>query len=191
MFPILRVVRRISSLNCCISIWHRYKIFSPHHSICFVVDLGAIGARTGYMSYDKINVTCCIDKFQKGQRWGFFFLDISVISVTYAINYIIKHRCLACGQCKNATWWRGGRNHGPVSISYKTSYRKITWSLEAASFVIRIVQSLCNLTGTSAPPLPMCQSNFKAMRRFKLPISWLRNFTGSYDGTPYRITMTS
>ena len=34
----------------------------------------------------------------------FFFLDISVISVTYAINYIIKHRCLACGQCKNATW---------------------------------------------------------------------------------------
>ena len=39
---------------------------------------------------------------------------------------------------------------GSVSISDKTSYRKISWSFEATRFVFRIVQSLRNLTGTSA-----------------------------------------
>ena len=76
---------------------------------------------------------------------------------------------------------------GPVSISEKTSYRKISWSLEAARFVFRIVRSLWNLTGTSAAVLPMCLSNFKAIRQFKVPISWLRDFTRSYEKTSFRI----
>ena len=42
------------------------------------------------------------------------------------------------------------RDQGPVSISYKTSYCKISQSLEAARFMFRIVRSLWNLTGTSA-----------------------------------------
>ena len=53
---------------------------------------------------------------------------------------------------------------GPISISDKTSYFKISQSLEAARFVFRIVQSLWNLTGTSAAGLPECLSNFKALR---------------------------
>ena len=38
----------------------------------------------------------------------------------------------------------------PVSISDKTSYLKILWSLEVARFVFKIVRSLWNLTGTMA-----------------------------------------
>ena len=76
---------------------------------------------------------------------------------------------------------------GPVSISEKTSFRKISSSLEAARFVFRIVRSLWNLTGTSAAVLPMCLSNFKAIRQFKVPISWLRDFTRSYEKTSFRI----
>ena len=52
---------------------------------------------------------------------------------------------------------------GPVSISDKTSYFKILGSLEAMRFVFRIGWSLWNLTGLAAL-LPMCLSNFKAMR---------------------------
>ena len=77
--------------------------------------------------------------------------------------------------------------HGPVSISEKTSFRKISSSLEAARFVFRIVRSLWNLTGTSAAVLPMCLSNFKTIRQFKVPISWLRDFTRSYEKTSFRI----
>ena len=33
----------------------------------------------------------------------------------------------------------------------------------------------------------MCLSNFKAIRQFKVPISWLRDFTRSYEKTPFRI----
>ena len=76
---------------------------------------------------------------------------------------------------------------GPVSISEKTSFRKISSSLEAARFVFRIVRSLWNLTGTSAAVLPMCLSNFKTIRQFKVPISWLRDFTRSYEKTSFRI----
>ena len=79
------------------------------------------------------------------------------------------------------------RIQGPVSISEKTSFRKISSSLEAARLVFRIVRSLWNLTGTSAALLPMCLSNFKAIRRFKVQISWLRVFTRSYEKTSFRI----
>ena len=78
-------------------------------------------------------------------------------------------------------------SQGPVSISEKTSYRKILQSLEAARFVFRIVRSLWNLTGTLAALLLMCLSNFKAIRRFKVPISRLRDFTSSYDKTSFQI----
>ena len=77
--------------------------------------------------------------------------------------------------------------HGPVSMSDNASYRKISQSLEAARLVFRIERSHWNLTGTSAAVLPMCLSNLKAMRWFKLPISRLRFFTSSYDTTSYRI----
>ena len=65
---------------------------------------------------------------------------------------------------------------GPVSISENTSYRKISWSIEAARFVFRIVRLL-----------PMCLSNFKAIRQFEVPISWLRDFTRSYNKTSFWI----
>ena len=81
-------------------------------------------------------------------------------------------------------WWH---HQGPVSISDKTSYFKISWSLEAVRFVFRIVQSLWNLAGTSAALLPKYLSNFKAILKFKLRISRLRDFTRSCDKTSYRI----
>ena len=50
-----------------------------------------------------------------------------------------------------------------VSIFDRTSYCRISSSIEAARFVFRSVRSFWNLTGTSAAPLPMCLPNFKAM----------------------------
>ena len=60
-------------------------------------------------------------------------------------------------------WWSED-TLGPASISDKTSYRKISWSLNAARFVFGIVRSLWNLTGTLTALLPMCLPNFKVMR---------------------------
>ena len=55
-------------------------------------------------------------------------------------------------------------SQGLYSLSGKTSYRKISWSLEAARFEFRLFQSLWNLTGTSAAALPRCLSNFGVIR---------------------------
>ena len=40
------------------------------------------------------------------------------------------------------------RNYGSVSVYNKSSYGKISWNLEAARFVLRMVRSLWNLTDT-------------------------------------------
>ena len=74
---------------------------------------------------------------------------------------------------------------GPVSIFDKTSYCKITQSLEAVRLVFRIIRSLWNLTGASAAVLPRCLSNFKAIRSLRLPISQFRDFTRSYEFSRY------
>ena len=53
---------------------------------------------------------------------------------------------------------------GFCSLSGRTSYRKISWCLEAARFGYRLFQSFWNLTGTSAAALPICLSNVRAIR---------------------------
>ena len=61
--------------------------------------------------------------------------------------------------CKKATDQILGR----YSLTSKTSYRKISWNIEAVNFGFRLFQSLWNLTGTSAAVL-LRWSNFRAMR---------------------------
>ena len=53
---------------------------------------------------------------------------------------------------------------GLYSLRGRKSYRKISWSLEAARFVFRLFQSLWNLTGTLAVALPRCLLNFREIR---------------------------
>ena len=76
---------------------------------------------------------------------------------------------------------------GLYSLSGKTSYRKISWSLEAARFGFKLLQWLWNLAGTSAALLPMCLSNFRAIRPLQHPISRLRDFTRFGGKTSYRL----
>ena len=76
---------------------------------------------------------------------------------------------------------------GLYSLSGKTSYRKISWSLEATRFGFKLFQSLWNLAGTSAALLPRCLSNFRAIRPLQHPISRLRDFTRFGGKTSYRL----
>ena len=76
---------------------------------------------------------------------------------------------------------------GLYSLSGKTSYRKISWSLEAARFGFKLLQWLWNLAGTSAALLPKCLSNFRAIRPLQHPISRLRDFTLFGGKTSYRL----
>ena len=76
---------------------------------------------------------------------------------------------------------------GLYSLSGKTSYRKISWSLEAARFGFKLFQSFWNLAGTSAALLPRCLSNFRAIRLLQHPISRLRDFTRFGGKTSYRL----
>ena len=76
---------------------------------------------------------------------------------------------------------------GLYSLNGKTSYRKISWSLEGARFGFKLFQSLWNLAGTSAALLPRCLSHFRAIRPLQHPISRLRDFTRFGGKTSYRL----
>ena len=76
---------------------------------------------------------------------------------------------------------------GLYSLSGRTSYGKISRSLEAARFGFKLLPSLWNSTGTSAAPLPRCLLNFRAIRSLWHPISRLRDFARFGSKTSYRL----
>ena len=54
----------------------------------------------------------------------------------------------------------------PISVSNKTSYCKISWSVGAVRLVVWIIALLWNLTGAMTALLLRCLSNFKVIRLF-------------------------
>ena len=76
---------------------------------------------------------------------------------------------------------------GLYSLSGKTSYRQISWSLEAARLDVAMVVSLWNLTGTSAALLPRYLPNFRAIGKVQTRISRLRDFARSCGKTSYSL----
>ena len=53
------------------------------------------------------------------------------------------------------------------SLRSQTSYRLISWNFEAARLNVIMIVSLLNLSGILAAQLPMCLSNFRAIKTFK------------------------
>ena len=74
-------------------------------------------------------------------------------------HHIINKYCL----CQPAVHLQG-----LYSVSGKTSYRKISWSLEAARLNVMMLLSLWNLTGISVALLARCLPNLRTIGKFKL-----------------------
>ena len=72
-------------------------------------------------------------------------------------------------------------HYDPVlySLSVKTSYRQILWSLKATRLGVIMIKSFWNLTGISAALLPRCLSNIRVIEKAKTPILPLWGFTRS------------
>ena len=73
------------------------------------------------------------------------------------------------------------------SLSGKTSYRQMSWSLEAARLGVKVIVSSGNLTGVSAALLPRCLSTSGTIWKVWTLISWLWDFTRSCCKTSYRL----
>ena len=106
------------------------------------------------------------------QSWGWWFdtpsrplwrhrnglLTSPIYHVTVIRKWLIFRMAPFWGQ-KSFTSYK--KNHGLVSVSNKTSYHKIWWSLEAARLVVWIIASLWNFT-----LLPKGLTNFRAIGQF-------------------------
>ena len=69
------------------------------------------------------------------------------------------------------------------SLSGKTSYCQVSWSLEAVRFDVILIVSFWNLTGISVALLPMCSSNIRPFEKVLTRISRLRYCTWSCGKT--------
>ena len=78
-----------------------------------------------------------------------------------------------------------GCHQGLYSLSGKTSYHQISWSLEAARLGVVMIASLWNLTGILAALVPRCLLNFRAIRKIRTRISRHWDFTRSCGKTSY------
>ena len=109
------------------------------------------------------------------------------VHIVHTSHVIIKRdRQGECTKWASSLGWFQP-TQGLYSLSGKTSYRKISRSLEAARFGFKLFQSLWNLARTSAALLPRCLSNFRAIRPLQHPISRLRDFTRFGGKTSYRL----
>ena len=67
---------------------------------------------------------------------------------------------------------------GLNSLSRRTSYRKISWSLQGTRFEFKLIESFWNLTSPSTAPLSRCLSNFRPIQSLELPISQFQGVMG-------------
>ena len=144
----------------------------------------------------KLTICCqrlCWHSCKPRKCYLYLFIDYNL--TTYPC--IAKNQARSCNEIIYIThngnfprWfllmtWPG--HQGLYSLSGKTSYRKISWSLGAARFGVIMIVSLWNLTGISAALLPRCLSNLRAIGKVQTRISRLRNFTRSCGKTSYRL----
>ena len=127
-----------------------------------------------------------------GKWLSSLYIDMLLVNV---VAFVVLFMCAICipprlSFLSSLYRWVSARKtqlQGLYSLSGKTSYRKISWSLEAARFGFGFFQLLWNLTGISAAALPRCLSNFIAPRSLQHPISRIRDFTRSGGKTSYRL----
>ena len=142
--------------NCLNQCWHRFM--SPH----------------GFIRPRWVNLHWWIGLLLNVSDETFQYIDalITIIQQRLIIQSTQKiakkfHPDICREQILIHWYWDTSRvpiQLGLYSLSGKTSYRKISWSLEAARFEFRLFQSLWNLTGTSAAALPRWLSNFGGIR---------------------------
>ena len=126
--------------------------------------------------YSHVSPASCIDNRHREQPVRFTERPVSRQFVVKYVRFLLRPSyprgrtsMQGTGLVKNERClgaWNSGHSvsQGLYSLSGRTYYRKISWSLEAARFGFKLVQSLWNLTGTSTAPLPRCLPNFRAMR---------------------------
>ena len=76
---------------------------------------------------------------------------------------------------------------GPISVSDKTSYCKISKSLKPTRLDVKMLTPLWNLAGYSAAPLLNHQPNFCEIEKLETPIPHLQGFSGHYSKKSYMI----
>ena len=133
-----------------------YKCGQPNHIVKFV----SVTRYTFFRHIDDINVL---------SNYGTMWISLKSMYTSAELSILFTFCCVL----------------GLYSLSGKTSYRQISWSLEAARLGVIIIAPLWNLTGTSAALLPRaCQIS----ERLEKSNTESRDFKTSRDLAVRRLT---
>ena len=151
--------------------WKRLYPWNAYTVICLTPD-------TKHISYMCVCVcvrACVCDRHQDALTWRltrpliFSFMSAWISCSTMSREDRVLRWRFWTALCTILTR-EGTKGHATCwatfSKSDELSYRKISWSLEAARLTVWMIGLFWNLTGTSAAVLPMRLSNFRAIKKF-------------------------
>ena len=116
----------------------------------------------------------------------FFSLFHELFLIWFPIGVILPLTIQHSNYIHWTNMWLFRCHQGFYSLSGKASYRKISWSLEAARLDVMMIESLWNLTDISTALLLRYLSNSRTIGKVYTRISWLRDFTRSCGKTSVR-----
>ena len=126
------------------------------HSLYRIICSRVTDSRTGWSVRGRRSTVCLLNCDA--------FLKSATLNDTYSLKCI---RARTFSSDNPVMRYLLEVTQGLYSLSDKTSYRQISWSLEAARLSVIMIVSLWNLTGISAVLLPRCRSNFRAIEKSK------------------------
>ena len=193
-----------TSLALCLGMRQYSGFITQRASNPVRIDSIDLGLKACLLCQQGLHISAFIQNFAFYMKYqGTIYLsDITLIfegcrhslAVVTAVKYERDPKDVKEKQWKINEWGlhSGARRRWPqyqdlYSLSGRTSYHNISWSLKAARFMFRLFQTLWNLTGTSTATLSRCLSNFRAMRLSWHPISLHGDFTRSYGKSSVRL----
>ena len=113
------------------------------------------------ISFIKFQVICNPQPWSFENQFLFRFISLELDLIKLFVHFMQLQKRFVI----TIHWKITVENHlGLFLLSSRRTYRKISWSLEAARFGFRLFQSLWYLSGTSAHVLLRCLSNVRVIR---------------------------
>ena len=174
-------------LTC--KLYQTAKLLETKNSIILLLPYITHKAFMHRLSYYVIHVTCFVAyKCEFVGDWNNYSMHATVVpTVVVDLSRLNTDFWWALGFAWHWKFPPLNWTQGLYSLSGKTSYCQISWSLDAARLDVAMVVSLWNLTGTSAAVLPKYLPNFRAIGKVWTWISRLRDFARSCGKTSHRL----
>ena len=137
----VHLLRYTHGISCAVLLCLEYELFPKNSCNQLILDSSASLVLQQSPWCQLIYPACGICEQSAGT-----YAKYGTIRLKSVAKFLLVCKCLRV-YTQMSLVFIGKMNLGPVSVSDKTSYCKISWSLETPTLVVSVIVSLWNLTG--------------------------------------------